>query len=87
MFQMNPLAAVGALAAFVTHVVLGEELPSTARALPPHLGGASTRHELYHFQSPRRHLSALSRVDLGVEEKLLEIRIVAGVALNVEPSP
>ena len=66
---MNPLAAVGALAAFVTHVVLGEELPSTTRTLPPHLGGTSTRHELYTLFSisTKTHISLVKgrSVDRG----------------------
>ncbi len=44
MFQMNALAAVSALATYVTHVVLGEELSPATRTLPPHLRGAPTRH-------------------------------------------
>jgi hypothetical protein len=81
MFQMNPLAAVGALAALVTHVVLGEELPSTTRTLPPHLGGTSTRHELYTLFSisTKTHISLVKSRSLESGETLRsQIVIVNG---------
>ncbi len=81
---MNPLAAVGALAAFVSEK---SSLPQLGHFL--HIWEALRRDmsSTRYFQSPPRHISALSRVDLWIEEKLLEIRIVVGRALIVEPSP